>query len=310
MNHSTGPHEPTPEFRAHLEWEVVRSLRGDRRRMAPLPSSGWRRLRAAAAIVLALGIGASTSMVWAQVQDSRIRDMLLASERLEQETLQMRVDLARKRVEQLRGKADAGVVSRQVLAAAEAELHSLEAKLARSRLNMEEIQATTLPPRDELTAPLVGERDFVKERLDLEVDAAEQRLSAAERALAEAEQRHAAGAATRLAVLEPKAEVVRARVNLDMLLGKLELRRLFLRKEIDQEELRKRELQHRHVRYLELEERLYQIDLQRLALLREMVETGAADKEDVLRVELEVAEREKRVKGMRESLQNVLKHFR
>ena len=65
----------------------------------------------------------------------------------------------------------------------------------RARYNIEEITATSQPPRDELSAPLVGGRDFVKDRIMLDLAAAQERLTTAEKVYSETERRARVGAA-------------------------------------------------------------------------------------------------------------------
>src|SRR5688500_7516131 len=75
-------------------------------------------------------------------------------------------------------------------------------RAARAQLNSEEIEASSQPPRDDLNAPLVGGRDFVTERIRLDLANAQHWLVVAERALATADRRVRVGAVSDLARAE------------------------------------------------------------------------------------------------------------
>src|SRR4051812_8861423 len=71
-NDTTDMHRPTAEFRDYLEGEVTREYR--RRRT-------FRRLRAAAVIIVSAGIGMTATLASAQVRESSAKDSLLAAAR-------------------------------------------------------------------------------------------------------------------------------------------------------------------------------------------------------------------------------------
>lgn len=303
MSRIVEAHEPTPEFRDHLEWEIVRHLRINRRRSLRPSGESWRRLRTAAAIFLSLVTGATATMLSAQVQDARERDALLAAERSELQLARARVDLELNRVREIRQKADVGIVGREALAAAEAELRAMEAKLDRILLNVEEIRATARAPRDDLAAPVVGGRDFMRARLNLDLARAQQGLTAAERTFAEVRQRHSVGATPRLALLDAEVEVARAKADLESLIGKLELRQELLKNNLSATEAARREQEVEQVRQLEVAEHVHRIAEERLALLREMSDVGQVEQIDVLRLQLEVAEQAAEIQRIRRSLE-------
>lgn len=302
MSQKVKRHEPTPEFRARLEREVIQGLTEARRWPRHEPSRGWQRLRMAAAVLLAVVAGATASMVAAQVQDARERTVLLAAEESELKLASARVELALARFRETRQKADVGIVGRDALAAAEAELRSMEANLERSRLNMQEIDATARAPRNDLAAPLIDGRDFMRARLDLELAAAQHNLTAAENALAVVQQGYALGFTPRLAVLESQMAVARARSSLESLLGKLDIRQRFLEAELSPADAAHQEQQLDLLRQIEVAERLQELAGERLSLLRQMRDVGQVEQVDVLRLELEVAEQDAEIQRIRRSL--------
>jgi hypothetical protein len=227
----------------------------------------------------------------AQVQDARQREQLTAVAQTEQQVLLMRHELARVAYAEAHARFRAGVIGRESLAAAEAELRSMESRVARNRIDLEEIRATAAPPRDEISAPPVGDRDFVTERLRLDLRGAQRQLTAAELAVGEAERRHRVGAATRAALLEPQVAHARARREMQRLAGMLSLRQAFIEQNLPVAEVERRAQRHELVVEAELARVLHDFAVERLAYLREQLALGQVGELEVMRANVEVMER-------------------
>lgn len=287
----TAIHEPAPEFRNALETEIVRALRRDAHG-APLILRRRQRLRSAALLVAALSLGAAAGAAPAQVQDARQREQLTAVAQAEYQVLLMRYDLARVAFAEARARFDTGVIGRESLAAAEAELRSMETRVARIRLNLEEIRAAAAQPRDEISAPRVGDRDFVSERLRLDLAGAQQLLTSAELAVDEAERRHRVGATSGLALQEPQIALAHARSEMQRLAGMLDLREAFLEENLAVADVERRVQRHELVVEAERVRILHGIAVDRLANLRERQAVGAAEQLEVMRANVQVMERQ------------------
>lgn len=66
-------HEPTPEFRARLAWQVETALRRETRFAEPVGGGGVRRFGTALIVVAALVVGGAAGIASEQVQDARAR---------------------------------------------------------------------------------------------------------------------------------------------------------------------------------------------------------------------------------------------
>jgi hypothetical protein len=216
-------HQPTEAFRDYLEGEVVHEFR--RRRT-------FRRLRAAAVILVSIGIGATATFASAQVRESSAKDSLLQAARAEATLAKVRLTLVQMQLLEERTQVTAGARQAGDLPSANMA-KELEADVARLALNMEEIEATSRPPRDDLNAPLVNGRDFVKERIQLQVMTAQQRLLTAQQKYDEAMRRVRVGAATELEAADYGASVLRRNGDLAVLAEKLNARKEFLEKHTD-----------------------------------------------------------------------------
>jgi hypothetical protein len=284
-------HEPRPEFRRALEIEIGRALRGPSRRGAVSRAMSRPRLAIAVLVLASLALGGAGGIASAQVQDSRRRDALVETNRAEAQLASVRLELARAAYEEARGRFEVGVASRASLAALQTELRVMEARAARLQLDLEEIRASAQPPRDELTAPVVNGRDFVRERLQLDLAAAQQRLTAAEDALAEGERLQRIGAATPMSLIEAQDDAARARTALELLALRLELRQQFVQRQLPPErvtaELQRLELRQEY----QLAQRLHALAQERLAGLTRLQAAGQAARLEVMRAEVEVMER-------------------
>jgi hypothetical protein len=298
-------HTPTPEFRAGLEHEVVREFRRRARFAALRRARRGRLLRAAAIVVACIGMGAAGGLASAQVRDNARRDSLLQSVQADAELISLRLELARAALDDALRKSRVGAAGPEAVAAAQAQLATMEAQAARVMLNMEEIRVTAQAPRDELTAPLAGNRDFVSDRLKLELAAAQNQLDAAERALAEASRRTTIGVATRAEQIEAEVRMARARAILATLMDRRSLRREFLEKGTTADELARRHESAQLRQELAVAQEVLELARVRLETVQRQFGAGATSRLEVMRAEVEVQERELELRQLRLRLQRL-----
>jgi hypothetical protein len=302
MNAPMESHEPTAEFRAHLEWQIQTALRRESRLALPVSSSA-RRLSAALVVVAALATGGLAGIASGRVQDARQRDQLIETAHSQQKLLELRADLARAAYQDARRRFDVGTTDRETLLSAEREVHAMEAAIKRNHLDIEEIEMTSVAPRNDLDAPVVKQRDFVRERLALDVENARNALVAAEQNVAQARQRVDVGTAPRAVQLQAEAEVAQARAAMQLLQAKLDLRQRYLKGDITRESLapssRRAELT------LQLEQSRREIELARARVeeIRRLVAVGQGTELDLKRSEVELLEREEEIKQVQRELQ-------
>lgn len=277
-------HQPTPEFRDYLEGEISREFRHRR---------SFARLRFAAIALATLVAGTTAGMASAQIRQGAQRDSLLEAAQSELWLTGMRLELAKKMLERATSSVRAGVAGPSAVSEAESEMRQMEALAARATLNVDEVRASALPPRDDLNAPLVGRRDFVSERIQIDLFMAQQRLTAAEQALAERErQARALGTVSEFPVLEAGLKVTRERAALGTLAERRKLRKEFVGQGTPVDQLNRR-FRHAQVRFdASVAQESVRILRQRLEALQKLRGVGSASELDVLRAELELRERE------------------
>ncbi|HEX5108441.1 MAG TPA: hypothetical protein VFV95_08350 [Vicinamibacterales bacterium] len=304
MNSSIESHEPSPEFRARLEWQIATALRRDSRFATPVPTRHWR-LIAAFAVVLAFVAGGMAGVTAMQAQDARQKSALLEAARAEEKLVRARLELANEQYQTVRVGFEAGTTGRETLLTAEATVRTREAELERIQLDIEEIQTTAAAPRNELTAPLVNQRDFVRSRLMIEARLADQKLVEAEQRMERVDQLAKVGVVPPSALLRARTELEEARFRVGVAQAALAERDRSLRTGATAQEatsrLRQAELTLNQTRA----RREIEITRERVDALRKLVAVGTATQLDLKRAEVELLEQELELQRLGEELKTL-----
>jgi hypothetical protein len=299
------PTSPSPAFRAHLEWEVTRAFRRHARLGTRKRERRGRWMRAAMLVGVSVAVGTTAGLASAQVRDAARRDSLLDAASAELTLTRLRLQLAQAAFADVMKKVKIGAASTEGMTLAEKDLRAMEARLLKAQLNMEEIRATSLAARDELNAPLVDGRDFVLERIQLDLRDAQQQLAAAERAYETVVSRVRVGMATEVAQGEAQLDVERARRALALLAERLNLRREFVQSATPAEQLVTR-LDATQVRLdALLAQKSMELARLRLKTLENQRLAGVAEELDVMRARLELKERELELSRLAAQLQRL-----
>jgi hypothetical protein len=290
MTGHTTLHAPTPEFRASLERQVLDAWRRESR-FGSAGGFSARNWRVAAALALGVILGAGSGFASAQVRDARQRSELEQTIAARRAMVSLRLDLAKQEHDRARQRFSTGVASADEVRGAEAVVRSFEANLARLALDMAEVRATAAAPRDELWAPLVEGRDYVKERLTVDAGLLQQRLEASTRRMEETRRRVRAGVASENDLLTAEADHAAVEQEMSLLAQKLALRGEFHDRALDEATMTHR------VQLLELSsevrglQRELQLAERRAERAKAMAGAGAASDLEAKRAEVEVLER-------------------
>jgi hypothetical protein len=298
-------HRPDAQFREQLEWEVARAFRRRRRLAASQRARSLNHLRAAAIVVVSVALGASATLASAQIRTDARRDSLLDAARADATLAAARVQIARAELAEVSRKVQVGAAGASEERDAQTDLRAMEAQAARAQYNIEEITAGSQAPRDDLTAPLVGGRDFVKDRLQLDLMVAQQLLTKREAARADAERRARLGAGSEVAQLEAESAVSRARANLAVLAERLTLRQEFLQRGTSAEVLARKLNEFQVKQDVMVVQSELSAARARLDLVERQQRVGAASDVDLLRAQLEVKQRELDLQQLGQRLQRM-----
>jgi hypothetical protein len=276
-------HLPTAEFREYLEGEITREFRRHR---------SFARLRLTAVLLGTLAAGTTAGLASAQIRQGAQRDSLLETALSDMALVVLRLEMTKKLMEDFEVRLKAGAVGPSVLANAQSEHRQMEALAARAKLNVDEIRASSLPPRDDLNAPRVGGRDFVAERVQIDLFLAQQRLTAAEQAQAEAERQSRVGTVGELAVLEAGLKVIKERAALGTLAERQKLRKEFIDQGTAGDQLNRRYQQAQVRLDAYVAQETVNVLRRRLDAVRKQHAAGTATELDLLRAEYELKEKE------------------
>jgi hypothetical protein len=289
MNFET---DPDPEFLAHLEWQVRTSARRESRFARPAATRGWRGLRAVAALLLAFAIGAGGVFAAQQLQQSREADLRAAQWGVRLRLASERLRAAIEDRDEARARFDAGVTGQDELLAAERDRQRVELACARLESEATEVAETGLEPSDRISAPLVGGRDFVRERLEIAAADARAEVQAAEQRQALAQQRHAAGVTSEAEVREAN-QTHSVALSQERLLGqRLALRAAFVAGKQSALEADLADLRFEAECTVAMQRNLLEAARGDLGRVRTLMEAGVLPRQELRRAERRVAEAE------------------
>lgn len=165
-------HQPDPEFVARLEGQLITEYRrlerlGEADRWRP---GFGRLLRAAIFLVSGLFLGAASVTLAQRAEDADRLELLRLQAGTQVSLAAQEVEMNRQVVDDLSRQVAVGTIVPTALLSAQAALVAAEVRLALAELDVEEVDASGGPVRNEISAPLVDGRDFVSERLQLRLD--------------------------------------------------------------------------------------------------------------------------------------------
>ncbi len=162
--------EPDPQFIDRLEWQLETDLR---RRHAfafsPTRYVNWRHAGLLTTVILSVIAGYGVALAARYYHDSAERNLLLCQAEAAVQLAEARVSLTEAYAEELRKRPSADLQGPNDLEQLDVELNQMRRDLERARLDRQEIIVSGQPVRQDLSAPLLEGRDFVSERLRIEL---------------------------------------------------------------------------------------------------------------------------------------------
>lgn len=181
-------------------------------------------MKIATLVLVSALVGAGGVVVKDEVQEARQQELLLAEVRGNLRLAEMEMELILSQYEQVEERYRSGLVPQEAILNAHFALLRAETRLQRLRLDEEEILATGREARDGLSAPLVGGRDLVSERLELDRSVALQEVTVARAQLEHLQERYEAGLLGDADLVEGLVPIQQAEARVEELDHRLELR--------------------------------------------------------------------------------------
>lgn len=288
-------HEPDPRFVERLEWQLGGELRR-RDRLGSGPRPAVRVLKLGGLMLGCVALGAVAMGFSQQLGESWRKELLETRLGVQVELANQRVAMQREALGLTREQVEQGVRDERDLAYLELQIAETQAEATIKELELEEVQRSGKEPQDALSAPLLGGRDFVSERIEARLEVARRHLEVVRRDLELARQRAEAGVVSDEEVRARALVTRQAELRLESLERQLILRRAYLDKEITAVEVELRVLE------AETQNRLALLDGQRAHFQRELeryqaaFDVGAMRSATVARLRGQVAEIEGQVR--------------
>lgn len=161
-------YEPDPRFVEKLEWQLASEFR-----RADSPRSRGRIAVPRGVVVLAVVAGVFLTGVAATkaadlIKDSWRKKIELAKAETEVKVQKAFAEFKAEQAVKAEDQASQGLLSQEASQDMRLMADRSVLDLQKKQLNLEEVEASGKAPHDELYAPLVGGRDFIAERLEIE----------------------------------------------------------------------------------------------------------------------------------------------
>jgi len=231
-------YEPDNQFLDRLEWQ----LSSEYRRASRLkPASGKIAIpRKVVAITCMVGIlmtGVAVIKAADYIQDSWRKKIEIARAETEVELKKVYLESIREMASEVKMRVANGLIREDEYTLINLAAENAELDFQRSLLNLDEVKVTGELPRNELSAPVRGGRDFVSERLEIEKKAVELELEQINIHLGRLTQLVEQNLARGDEMDRIQAETANRKMMIDKIQERLDLRTHFLNGEITAQEV-------------------------------------------------------------------------
>jgi hypothetical protein len=225
-------HEPHEDFVAKLEWHVKREVR-QRNRIAQAPVwVNWSRARMLTAVgclmLASMAAGGAVVAAAYEAQSNERRNQLSSNFEERLRLAETRLGALKNDLQLIQQRVSVGVASNMELLESRNKVAEAEGQLQRVQLDLEEVRITGNEPRHELSAPRAGGRDFVSQRLKIDMMVAERALALERTRLQDTKNRVELGVVDAAALEISQGRVVELEAALRTFQQKLAARDTFL----------------------------------------------------------------------------------
>jgi outer membrane protein TolC len=226
-------HKPREEFVNQLELHLRADLR---RRDLAAKTHRWipqSRLGVALAIgaiaIVSMVTGAGVVAAAYEARFSEQRDLLLGNFEQRAVIAEVRLALVKQQLRDLQQRVSVGIEPQETVLDAQATVTEAEAELKSINLGIAEIRATGREPMNALSAPLISGRDFVTERLRVEMSVPAAALEAEKARSRAARSRFEVGMADATEVGAAETRTIELESAVEVFRRKLGIRQTFLK---------------------------------------------------------------------------------
>jgi hypothetical protein len=246
--------------------------------------------------------------VWAadEVQEHRVREMLLAEVEGQLQIAGLQLEIVRENMAEVEDLYEQGLTTSEALQASRVQLREAESQYSLLVLDQEEIRITGREPRNAPSAPLVEGRDFVFQRLAIQAAVAREQVALIEGRLNRARELQQMGAADSESVAQAALALAEARHGLEMLSIRLSLRDRYLEGALSREEMELELDKTQAMKDLELHTRVFENALANLRRLEDRQQMGMISESAVRQARLALVQAEVEVELARRRLEIIM----
>jgi len=231
-------YEPDNQFVERLEWQLSSEYRRANRLKSPTGKIAVsRRMVAVTLVVGLLMTGVAVTKAADYIKDSWRKKIEIARVETEVELKKAHLESVREMASRTKMMASNKLIREEEYLVAKLAAENAELDFKRSLLNLDEVKMSGEIPRNELYAPLVGGRDFVSERLKIEIKEVELDLERLRIHLGQVNQLVEQNLVRRDEMDQIQMGIANRKMMIDKIQQRLDLRTRFLAGEITAQEV-------------------------------------------------------------------------
>ena len=231
-------YEPDNQFLDRLEWQLSSEYRRTNRLKSPSRKITISRKAVAAVCMLSvLMTGVAVIKASEIIKDSWRKKIEIARVETEVELKKAHLESTREMASQVKIRVSNGLVRKEEYLVIKTASEQAELELEKSLLDLDEVKTSGKIPLNELYAPLVGGRDFVSERLTIEIKEIELDLELLVTHFERFQQLAEKNLVPREEADHLRTEIAARRVMITKIQKRLELRKEFVAGEISAQEV-------------------------------------------------------------------------
>jgi len=227
------PFEPDNRFVDKLEWQLSSEFRrSNRMRPSPAKIAIPRSVLAIALIVGTLTTGVTVVKATEYVKDSWRKKIEIARLETDMQIRKARLESTKEIAAQTETRFADGLVDENEHRMMQYAVDRSELALNKSQISLDEVNATGDAPNDTLYAPVVGSRDFVSERLQIEIAETKLDFDLSRSLFEHTQQQVLTGILREVELHNIQAAMSSGEVGIEKIQKRLELRRRFMEGEL------------------------------------------------------------------------------
>ena len=226
-------YEPDSKFMDRLEWQLSSEFRrADRSRSVSSKVAVPRSILAIALIVGTLTTGVTVVKATEYVKDSWRKKIEIARLETDMQIRKARLESTKEIAAQTETRFADGLIDENERRMMQYAVKRSELTLKKAQISLDEVNVTGDAPNNTLYAPVVGSRDFVSERLQIEIAEAKLDFDLSRSQFAFAQQRVLTGLVRESELGSIQAALAGGEVHIEKIQKRLELRRRFMEGEL------------------------------------------------------------------------------